>query len=65
MPTGICTWLAAGVTDMRSGFNGLTTKVETSLSEDPYSGHVFVFRGRRGNLVKVPRRMPRPAVQTA
>ncbi len=38
---------------MRSGFNGLDLKVETALSEDPYSGHVFVFRGRRGDLTKV------------
>ena len=38
---------------MRSGFNGLAAKVETALKEDPYSGHVFVFRSRRGDLVKV------------
>jgi transposase len=38
---------------MRWGFNGLAAKVETALQEDPYSGHVFVFRGRRGDLVKM------------
>lgn len=53
LPAGIRIWLAAGVTDMRSGFNGLAAKVETALKEDAYSGHVFVFRGRRGDLVKV------------
>ena len=53
LPAGTRIWLAAGVTDMRSGFNGLAAKVETALKEDPYSGHVFVFRGRRGDLVKV------------
>ena len=53
LPAGTRIWLAAGVTDMRSGFNGLAAKVETALQEDPYSGHVFVFRGRRGDLVKV------------
>ena len=53
LPSGTRIWLAAGVTDMRSGFNGLAAKVETALNEDPYSGHVFVFRGRRGDLVKV------------
>ena len=37
---------------MRSGFNGLMTKVQTALIEDPYSGHVFVFRDKRGDLVK-------------
>ena len=46
-------WLAAGVTDMRRGFHGLSAKVQTVLEEQPYSGHVFVFRGRRGDLIKV------------
>jgi len=53
LPAGTRIWLAAGVTDMRSGFNGLASKVQTALAEDPYSGHVFVFRGRRGDLIKV------------
>lgn len=53
LPAGTRIWLAAGVTDMRSGFNGLASKVQTALEEDPYSGHVFVFRGRRGDLIKV------------
>ncbi|RFP10962.1 hypothetical protein D0T25_27320 [Duganella sp. BJB488] len=34
---------------MRSGFNGLAAKVQMALEEDPFSGHVFVFRGRRGD----------------
>ncbi|NBD02706.1 IS66 family insertion sequence element accessory protein TnpB, partial [Burkholderia thailandensis] len=41
------------VTDMRSGFNSLAAKVQTVLERDPFSGHVFVFRGKRGDLVKV------------
>jgi transposase len=45
-------WLAAGVTDMRRGFQGLTAQVQTVLDEQPYSGHVFVFRGRRGDIIK-------------
>jgi transposase len=53
LPAGTRIWIAAGFTDMRSGFNGLAAKVETALQEDPYSGHVFVFRGRRGDLVKM------------
>ena len=53
LPAGTRVWLAAGFTDMRSGFNGLAAKVQTALSEDPYSGHVFVFRGKRGDLIKV------------
>ena len=46
-------WLAAGVTDMRCGMDTLAVKVQTALTEDPYGGHVFVFRGRRGDLVKL------------
>jgi transposase len=46
-------WLAAGVTDMRKGFNGLSALAETVLSEDPFSGHLFVFRGRGGDLIKI------------
>jgi transposase len=45
-------WLAAGVTDMRRGFHGLSAQVQTVLNEQPYSGHVFVFRGRRGHIIK-------------
>jgi transposase len=53
LPAGTRVWLAAGVTDMRSGFNGLAAKVETALAADPFSGHVFVFRGRRGDMIKL------------
>ncbi|KVL13732.1 isocitrate lyase [Burkholderia sp. MSMB1826] len=37
---------------MRFGFNSLAAKVQTVLEKDPYSGHVFVFRGKRGDLLK-------------
>jgi transposase len=53
LPAGTRIWLAAGFTDMRSGFNGLAAKVESTLADDPFSGNVFVFRGRRGNVVKL------------
>jgi transposase len=53
LPAGTRVWLAAGVTDMRSGFKGLAAKVGTALAEDPFSGHVFVFRGRRGDMIKL------------
>jgi transposase len=53
LPAGTRVWLAAGVTDMRCGFNGLAARAKATLSEDPFSGHVFVFRGRRGDLIKV------------
>ena len=46
-------WLVAGVTDMRRGFNTLAAQVQTTLAADPFSGHLFVFRGRRGDLLKI------------
>ena len=53
VPASTHVWLAAGVTDMRKGFNGLAALAEKVLAQDPYSGHLLVFRGRRGDLVKV------------
>jgi len=46
-------WIAAGVTDLRRGMYGLAALVETVLSEKAYGGDVFVFRGRRGDLIKI------------
>lgn len=46
-------WIAAGITDMRRGFTGLSAQVQIVLAENPFSGHVFVFRGRRGDLIKL------------
>jgi transposase len=46
-------WIAAGVTDMRRGFDGLAALVQTQLEADPFSGQIFVFRGRRGDRVKL------------
>ena len=51
--SGTRIWIAAGFTDLRRGFQGLTTLIETVLEQAPYSGHVFVFRGRRGDLIKL------------
>lgn len=53
VPANTKVWLAAGVTDMRKGFVGLSALAEAVLRENPYSGHLFVFRGRRGDLLKV------------
>jgi len=52
-PTGAHVWIVAGVTDLRRGFTGLSALVETALQQDPFAGHLFVFRGRRGDLIKV------------
>ena len=53
LPANTRIWIAAGVTDLRRGFTGLSALVETKLEQKPFSGHVFVFRGRRGDLIKV------------
>jgi transposase len=53
LPAGTQIWLAAGVTDLRRGFTGLSGMVQTKLEQDPFSGHVFLFRGRRGDLIKM------------
>ena len=45
--------MVAGVTDMRRGMYGLAALVETTLLNNAYGGHVFVFRGKRGDLIKV------------
>lgn len=52
-PASVRVWLAAGRTDMRKGFDGLAMLVQERLRRDPFSGQVFVFRGRRGDLLKV------------
>jgi transposase len=53
VPASVRIWLAAGVTDLRRGFDGLAALVQTQLAEDVFSGQIFVFRGRRGDLLKV------------
>jgi transposase len=53
LPSGARVWLAACYTDMRKGFDGLAVLVQEQLKRDPHSGHLFVFRGRRGGLIKV------------
>ena len=52
LPAGVRVDVACGVTDMRKGFDGLAALVQTVLALDPYSGAVFLFRGKRGDLLK-------------
>ncbi|BBU87204.1 hypothetical protein EIMP300_86040 [Escherichia coli] len=52
LPSGTRIWLVAGVTDMRKSFNGLGEQVQHVLNDNPFSGHLFIFRGRRGDTVK-------------
>lgn len=53
LPVGTRIWIVAGVTDLRRGFTGLAAMVQTALQENPFSGQVFLFRGRRGDLIKL------------
>jgi transposase len=53
VPSGVQVWLATGQTDMRKGFDGLALLVQETLKCNPHNGHLFVFRGRRGSLIKV------------
>ena len=53
LPPGVRVWLACGVTDLRNGFDGLAGFVQTQLAEDAFSGQLFVFRGRRGDRIKI------------
>ena len=53
VPPDVRVWLAVGKTDMRRGMNGLSLQVQETLGRDPFAGDLFVFRGARGDLIKV------------
>ena len=53
LPANTRVWIVAGHTDMRKGFDGLAAMVQTTLAANPFCGHVFVFRGKRGDILKV------------
>ena len=46
-------WLATGHTDMRKGFKGLALLVQETLKRNPHDGNLFVFRGRRADILKI------------
>ncbi|WP_321472724.1 IS66 family insertion sequence element accessory protein TnpB [uncultured Paludibaculum sp.] len=46
-------WLAAEAADMRCGFDRLAERVKAVIGQDPLSGHLFVFRSRRGDRLKI------------
>lgn len=46
-------WLVAEAADMRCGFDRLAERVRTVIGEDPLGGHLFVFRSRRGDRLKI------------
>ena len=46
-------WMASEATDMRCGFDRLAERVNAVVGENPQSGHLFVFRSRRGDRLKI------------
>lgn len=52
-PEGVRVWVATQPVDMRKGFDGLAEVVRAFLGHDPLSGHLFVFRNRSAQRVKV------------
>ena len=53
VPSGVRVYLSTGVTDMRRGMPGLSLQVQQALGRDPHRGDLYVFRGRRGDFIKV------------
>jgi transposase len=52
LPLGSRVWIATGHTDMRRGMQGLALQVQEQLKRDPHAGDLYLFRGRRGDLIK-------------
>jgi transposase len=46
-------WMTSEATDMRCGFDRLAERVRAVMGENPQSGHLFVFRSRRGDRLKI------------
>ena len=53
LPSALHIFLAVESADMRKGFDGLAQLVRERIAEDPLSGHLFVFRNRRRDRVKI------------
>src|SRR5258708_23852234 len=53
VPSGVRVWIATGHTDMRRGMQSLALTVQDSLKRDPHARDLYIFRGRRGDLVKI------------
>ena len=49
---GTKVFLACQPIDLRAGFDGLAAKVQQIVGADPFSGHVFIFRSKRGHYLK-------------
>ena len=53
LPPAVRIWVSTQPADLRKSFDGLATLVEQWLGGDPLSGHVFVFRNKSGDRVKL------------
>jgi transposase len=53
VPAGVKVHLALGYSDMRKGLNGLAALVQETLKQDPFSGHLFAFRGKSASMLKI------------
>ena len=53
IPPAVRVWIATGHTDMRRGMQSLALGVQESLKRDPHAGDLYIFRGRRGDLIKI------------
>ena len=53
LPSALRIFLAVEPADMRNGFDGLAQLVRERIAQDPLSGHLFVFRNRRRDRVKI------------
>ena len=53
VPGGVRIWIATGHTDMRRGMHGLAMQVQQGLHRNLHAGDLYIFRGRRGDLVKI------------
>lgn len=52
VPANVRIWIATGHTDMRRGMTSLALQVQEILKRDPHAGDLYLFRGKRGDLMK-------------
>jgi transposase len=53
VPTGVQIWIATGQCDMRKGMSSLALMVQQVFQRDPHAGDLYLFRGRRADLIKI------------